>query len=77
MTQSIPPKHNDSINSNSTDIAKKSFFDLSSAEIEQLAVEAITKARKRMHDRGISTIISIGGKVYEEHPDGTRTLRHG
>jgi hypothetical protein len=56
---------------------QKSFFDLSSKEIEQLAIKAITQERKRMHDKGLSTVVSIGEKVYKEHPDGTLTLLHG
>ena len=57
-------------------IRQKSFFELSANEIEQLAVEGTNQARKRMHDKGISTIISIDENVYEEHPDGTLTLLH-
>lgn len=55
----------------------KSFFDLSSAEIEQLGIEAVESAKKRMHEKGISTIIGDGDKVIEVHPDGTKTLKHG
>jgi hypothetical protein len=76
MTQSLPSKHGKTVNKNLTDITQKSFFDLSAAEIEQLAVKATTKARKRMHDKGISTIISIDENIYEEHPDGSLTLLH-
>jgi hypothetical protein len=80
MTQSLPSKHNRTVNNDSTDITditKKSFLDLSSTEIEQLVITATTQAKKRMHAQGISTIASVDGQIYEEHPDGTRTLRHG
>ena len=76
MTQIPQSKHDKTANNSLADITKKSFFDLSTAEIEQLAVEATTKAKKRMHDKGISTIISINENVYEEHPDGSLTLLH-
>ena len=76
MTQTPQSKYNETANESLTDTNKKSFFDLSAAEIEQLAVKATTKARKRMHDKGISTIISVDEKVYEEHPDGSLTLLH-
>jgi hypothetical protein len=76
MTQSLPSKHTNIVNDGLVDITQKSFFDLSPAEIEQLAVKAVVKARKKMHDKGISTIISIDENVYEEHPDGSLTLLH-
>ena len=75
MTKSLPSE--DKIaNANMADIRQKSFFELSAIEIEQLAVEATTRARRRMHDKGISTIISLNGSVYEEHSDGTLILLH-
>jgi hypothetical protein len=77
MTQSIPSEHNSEKESVSTTTEQKRFLDLSSIEIEQLVLKATTQAKKRMHDKGISTIFSVGDKVYEEHPDRTITLRHG
>lgn len=77
MTQSIPSEHNSAKESVSTTMEQKSFLDLSSTEIEQLVVKATTQAKKRMHSKGIATIFSVDDKVYEEHPDGTITLRHG
>ena len=76
MSQSLPLGHSKTTDNNSTDITQKSFFDLSAAEIEQLAVKATTQARSRMHDKGISTVISIDENVYEEYPDGSLTLLH-
>lgn len=76
MTQTPQSKYDQTTNESLTDISKKSFFDLSAAEIEQLAVKATTKARQRMHDKGISTIISVDENVYEEHSNGSITLLH-
>jgi len=77
MTQSVPSKSNLEEEKNPTNNESKSFRDLSSAELEQLVIKATTKAKKRMHEKGISTIFSDGDKVYEEKPDGSITLRHG
>ena len=77
MTQSSPSKHAEIENSSLIDIARKHFRNLSTAEIEQLMRQGVEQAKKQMHDKGISTVASINGKLYEQHPDGTRTLRHG
>jgi hypothetical protein len=59
------------------DNKQKSILDLSSTEMEQLALKASIEAKKRMHDKGIATIFGVDGKVFKEHPDGTITLLHG
>ena len=76
MTQSLPSKQTDSENNNSTKIFEKDFLGLSTTEMEELMKEGIKQAKKRMHDRGISTVSSVDGEVYEEFPDGSRKLKH-
>lgn len=77
MTKSSPSKHAEIENSSLIDIARKDFRNLSTVEMEQLMKQGVKQAKKRMHDKGISTVALINGKLYEEHPDGTRTLCHG
>ena len=76
MTQSIPSEHTSIQNSSLVDIAQKNFSDLSTAEMEQLMKGGIKQTKKRMHDKGISTVISVDENIYEEHPDGSLTLLH-
>ena len=76
MTQSLPPKNTQKRESASVVDSNKSFLDLSTVEMEQLMKIGVTQAKKRMHDKGISTIASVEGDIYEERPDGTRILRH-
>ena len=49
MAQSIPSKDNLDEENVPTNSERKSFLDLSSAELEQLAIEATTKAKKRLY----------------------------
>ena len=76
MTQSLPFKNTSQQEPKNLVDPNKSFLDLSTVEMEELMRTGVARAKKRMHDKGISTIASVEGKVYEEHPDGTRTLRH-
>ena len=55
---------------------QKDFRDLSTTEIEQLMKEGVEQARRRMHNKGISTIIATDDNIYEEHPDGSLRLLH-
>ncbi|MDJ0593596.1 MAG: hypothetical protein QNJ72_27030 [Pleurocapsa sp. MO_226.B13] len=50
--------------------SEKGFFDLTPDEIEKKAQIAVEKAVKRMHSKGIATITSVDGKMYQQHPDG-------
>ncbi len=52
--------------------SKKGFFDLTPDEIENKAQIAVEKAVKRMHSKGIATIISVDGKMYLQYPDGSK-----
>jgi len=73
MTQSLPSKQTDDAeNRNSENIFLKDFADLSTAEMEQLMKKGVEQAKKRMHNKGISTVASVNGEIYEELPDGTR-----
>ena len=62
--------------SNLVKSTQKDFRDLSTTEIEQLMKEGVEQARRRMHNKGISTIIATDDNIYEEHPDGSLTLLH-
>ncbi len=50
--------------------SEKGFFDLTPDEIEKKAQIAVEKAVKRMRSKGIATITSVDGKMYQQHPDG-------
>ncbi|MCC0175821.1 hypothetical protein I4641_02345 [Waterburya agarophytonicola K14] len=76
MTQSLPSKQTETENKNSEDISKKDFADLSTTEMEKLMNKGIKQAKKRMHDKGISSVSSVNGQIYEELPDGTRKKRN-
>lgn len=70
MTRFNTSKYTKIENNRLTNIAQKDFRDLSTAEMEQLMKEGVRQARKRMHDKGIPTVVCIDGKIYKEHPDG-------
>jgi len=76
MTQPLPSEKNVKQQTKIVVDPNKSFFDLSAAEIEQLAIAGTDRAREQMHERGIPTIISLNENVYEEHPNGSLTLIH-
>lgn len=71
MSKSISSEQ--TTNGNLNKVIQKDFGDLSTTEIQQLMQEGVRQARKRMHDKNISTIISVDGNIYEEHPDGKLT----
>jgi len=77
MTQSIPSKQTDTENRTSENLSEKDFLSLSTVEMEKLMKEGVKQAKKRMHGKGISTVSSVNGDIYEEHPDGTRTVSGG
>ncbi len=68
MSEVISNSKSNSIHSSAT--LKKGFFTLTSNEMEQLAQIAVEKAVERMHSKGIATITSKDGKIYQQHPDG-------
>lgn len=52
----------------------KSFSELTRAEREALAIQAVKNAIARMHSKGIATVeVDDDGKLYLHHPDGDRT----
>lgn len=53
------------------DVEKKNFSNILPVEMETIAIEAVTKAKKRMHGKGLYTVFSDPDEnVYKELPDG-------
>ena len=77
MSQSNQSKHIKIEHNSSPNVIQKNVRELSTAEIEQLMKQGVKQAKERMHLKGISTVASIDGKIYEEHPNGMKTLHHG
>ncbi len=68
MSEVTSNTKSNSIHSSAT--VEEGFFNLTPDEMEQLAQIAVEKAVERMHTKGIATITSKDGKIYQQHPDG-------
>jgi methylthioribose-1-phosphate isomerase len=65
---------NTNSNQNIDNIKQKSLEQMTPEEQEALAIEAVTKAIKRMHSKGIPTVeVAANGTRHLRHPDGTLT----
>lgn len=54
------------------DTKEKSFSNILPVEMETIAIKAVTKAKKRMHDKGLYTVFSDRDEnLYKELPDGS------
>ena len=59
------------------DTEEKSFSNILPVEMEKIAIEAVTKAKKRMHDKDLYTVFSDKDQnVYKELPSGSVHLIH-